>query len=135
MLGRCDDESNVVCPSLPSNIAKEFYFIINNPLTKNCTLCTGYTKCSWCDTGRITNISILTIKMPDLDINNYCWDGNPFSLVNNTYSDRFGNSFAIVCNDIPKWKQCAVSGPCREYIFNRCWSIPISHHNLILLLL
>jgi len=107
-----NNNERVFCPSLPDNIAEQFWFLPNNPYTKNCSLCTQYTYCSWCDQGMATNIKILGVTIDNIVLDGFCWTGNPFGLLNNTFyiNSSMATGFDVVCNDPPRWRQCAVSG-------------------------
>jgi len=80
----------------------------------NCGDCTANDKCAWCPVGKITNAQFLGFTSDaETVIKNYCWEGGPFGLKNNTHDKNaaFATGFDISCDESPpRWKQCSIKG-------------------------
>eukprot|EP01114_Cavostelium_apophysatum_P011083 TRINITY_DN25261_c0_g1_i1.p1 TRINITY_DN25261_c0_g1~~TRINITY_DN25261_c0_g1_i1.p1 ORF type:complete len:131 (-),score=20.20 TRINITY_DN25261_c0_g1_i1:123-515(-) len=68
----------------------------------NCKDCTQYSSCAWCQKGKGTG----GLTGAEVEIEDFCWYGNPFTLKDNEDDD----DGKITCNEVPQWKQCKIDG-------------------------
>eukprot|EP00761_Pharyngomonas_kirbyi_P007720 gb/GECH01007730.1/.p1 GENE.gb/GECH01007730.1/~~gb/GECH01007730.1/.p1 ORF type:complete len:170 (+),score=18.95 gb/GECH01007730.1/:1-510(+) len=71
-----------LCPSFPHQISSIPTGLPSNPDTDTIDKCTSHTDCAWCKKGSI-EVDIAG-ESGKVSVSGFCWDGNIFSLSNNS---------------------------------------------------
>ena len=83
------------CESVPQNLINDpvvgkLFAQWQNNEADDCGKCTKLSgMCAWCKKGRVKDIKVLGMGQSDIEIDDFCWPGTPWFLVNNTFSGTF----------------------------------------------